>query len=127
MEVKISKNIEGKALQLFRIDWGSKAVKGSSLYNHISKPFANCQTLVIDNAYDIATHLDKDELKDWLKAITEESGKNQLVIDIRAEYLSRVRKNITPFKKKFQSMKYTSTNDSKMVLCIVQLDPTKLK
>ena len=90
-------------------------------------PFANCQTFTISNAYSLQ-YLEREHVDRLIVLIRRNlTGKRQVLIDIREEYLTAIKKVFNNYtKKKITETKYESTNGSNMVLLLIQLDCTTI-
>ncbi|MBV1929577.1 MAG: hypothetical protein KUG81_08725, partial [Gammaproteobacteria bacterium] len=90
-------------------------------------PFANCQTFTISNAYSLQ-YLEREHVDRLIVLIRRNlTGKRQVLIDIREEYLTAIKKVFNNYtKKKITETKYESTNGSNMVLLLIQLNCTKI-
>lgn len=91
----------------------------------------NCQTNILGYPYDIVdpninSPYTKEDRKNWLKTILQISQRKQLLLDINEKWLNKLRNALKPYYTKFIIKRYVSTNGSKMIICIVQLDIDKI-
>mgnify|MGYP000191589057 CR=1 FL=1 len=92
-----------------------------------NSPTDNCQLFMMGLAYNLL-QLKKDEdfIGIFKHIYTEVVRKKQVLIDIKQNKLEKIQKRFKCLSKSFKIKKYTSTNGSKMVLCFIVLDTTKL-
>jgi len=90
-----------------------------------SSPVGNCQTFSIAYVYKLLG-LSNESIKLLLRKIYEDVCRKQLLIDVKLEVSDKAIEVFTPFSTNIISTPYKSTNGSRMVMHIIQLDVTKI-
>lgn len=89
-----------------------------------TSPTSNCQLLSIGSFhYLLENNLKDDEFLKIIQTISERIYKTQFLIDIDQKLLPKLNKYIrrSPNLKSVMRRKYTSTNGSKMAICVFKL------
>lgn len=91
----------------------------------VGSPFENCQTFSILRAYRLSG-LTNQQIILFFKLLYGRLGKLQCVIDIENCKYDSVVRILKVVSKKIHTKRYVSTNNSRMVILIVQIDLDKL-
>jgi hypothetical protein len=92
-----------------------------------SSPTFNCQLCSLGGSEELLELKEfPDIVRQIFKKIKYHIGKNIVLIDIRQFYLDKMEKLVQPYCNKINIKKYTSTNGSEMVLCLLYLSDEKL-
>lgn len=92
-----------------------------------SSPTRNCQLCSLGGSEKLLEFKEfPDIVKQIFKKIRYQIGKHIVLIDIRQFHLDKMKKLVQPYCNKINIKKYTSTNGSEMVLCLLYLSDEKL-
>lgn len=92
----------------------------------MESPFNNCQSFSIARAYKLC-ELSTEEIIVLFKMIYQNFKRQQLVIDLKDENYEETLELLKCITKNKYSMPYISTNESSMIMNLIQLDTNKLK
>lgn len=88
----------------------------------IVDPTLNCQLFTVGNIESLV-NLRKQEYIDKIMSLLKEYvGKQIMAIDVREKYLDTILEKLKPYYDKVEVKKYTSTNKSRMAICLVYLN-----
>jgi len=106
--------------------WSIRCSKFDDLIKVVHSPSGNCQSFSLMYAKQLG-YLDEYELSKFLEEVYDLTDKMQMIIDLNLDISEGLLKQLEPFCKNIQKMQYESTNRSKMVLCLIQIDLNKIK
>lgn len=125
-------------LKKIEVDWNSglyshaEIIVNFSNYEYLSFslhefPTRNCELGILGYSEKFLNIGDNPEIiKKVLKTIYYQIDLTLLLIDIEQSYLDKMKKLLKPYCKKINVKNYISTNNSKMVLCLLYLDLDKI-
>ncbi len=93
----------------------------------ISSPFGNCQNFSINQVQNfIDLNFTEEEIRKFFILIKQSLGKSLFVIDVCSFKSKQILELFKFATKKVKSLSYTSTNGTKMILHLIQINYNKI-